>query len=84
MDIEDWEIYLFSSFFGMISVVGSSFLQLKVISTPSILLSLVLGLLSVAVLNLNNMRDRESDAAVGKGLLLYFWVLKAQNIITIH
>ena len=53
-------------FFGMISVVGSSFLQLKVISTPSILLSLVLGLLSVAVLNLNNMRDRESDAAVGK------------------
>jgi len=32
-------------------------------------MAVVVGLLSVAVLNLNNMRDRESDAAVGKRTL---------------
>ena len=56
-------------FFGLVSVLGSYFLQLKVFSTAAISMALVLGLLSVAVLNLNNMRDRESDANVGKRTL---------------
>lgn len=56
-------------FFGLVSVVGAYFLQLKVFSSAAISMALVLGFLSVAVLNLNNMRDRESDANVGKRTL---------------
>jgi 1,4-dihydroxy-2-naphthoate octaprenyltransferase len=57
-------------FFGLVSVLGAYFLQLKVFSTAAFLLALVVGLLSVAVLNLNNMRDRENDAAAGKRSLV--------------
>ena len=57
-------------FFGLVSVLGACFLQLKVFSTAAFLLALVVGLLSVAVLNLNNMRDRENDAAAGKRSLV--------------
>lgn len=56
-------------FFGLVSVLSAYFLQLKVISTTAVSMALVMGLLSVAVLNLNNMRDRESDATVGKRTL---------------
>ena len=49
--------------------MGSYFVQLKTINTMSVLLALVVGLLSVGVLNLNNMRDHENDAAVGKRTL---------------
>lgn len=59
-------------FFGLVSVLGAYFLQLNVFSTSAAFLSLVVGLLSVAVLNLNNMRDRESDSAVGKRTLAVF------------
>lgn len=53
-------------FFGGLSVLGASFLQQNSISIDAYLLVLVIGALSVAVLNLNNMRDIESDSAVGK------------------
>ena len=56
-------------FFGLVSVLGAYFMQLKLFSSAAILMGLVLGLLSVAVLNLNNMRDRESDSNVGKRTL---------------
>ena len=57
-------------FFGCLSVLGSYFIQLKSLSENVFYLSIALGFLSVGVLNLNNMRDRESDALVGKNTLV--------------
>lgn len=56
-------------FFGLVSVLGSMFLYVKFISLISVLPAIAIGLLSVGVLNLNNMRDIKSDAAVGKNTL---------------
>ena len=57
-------------FFGGVSVLGAYFIQLKTFSYQAILLSLVVGFLSVGVLNLNNMRDIDNDAFVGKRTLV--------------
>jgi len=53
-------------FFGLLSVCGSYFLYVKSIDYTVFLPAFSVGLLSVGVLNLNNMRDRESDARSGK------------------
>ncbi|MDC7993925.1 1,4-dihydroxy-2-naphthoate octaprenyltransferase [Altibacter sp. HG106] len=53
-------------FFGMLSVLGSYFLFIKQFVLLMILPACSIGFLSMAVLNLNNMRDRVADAAVGK------------------
>lgn len=53
-------------FFGWISVGGSYFLFTKVWSWDILLPASSVGLLSTAVLNLNNMRDTESDKLSGK------------------
>ncbi|TDT44845.1 1,4-dihydroxy-2-naphthoate octaprenyltransferase [Maribacter spongiicola] len=63
------DIYVFI-FFGLVSVLGSMFLYLKAISLMAILPAISIGLLSVGVLNLNNMRDIKSDAAVGKNTMV--------------
>lgn len=56
-------------FFGLVSVCGSYFLFTKTFSWDMLLPATAVGLLSAAVLNLNNMRDIESDAASGKKTL---------------
>ncbi|PHN93419.1 1,4-dihydroxy-2-naphthoate octaprenyltransferase [Maribacter sp. 6B07] len=56
-------------FFGLVSVLGSMFLYLKFIDLFAVLPAIAIGLLSVGVLNLNNMRDIKSDTAVGKNTL---------------
>jgi len=48
-------------FFGWVSVIGSYFLQINSIDLSIVLFATSVGLLSVAVLNLNNMRDIEND-----------------------
>lgn len=48
-------------FFGLLSVVGSYFLYTKYIHWTIFLPAISVGLLSVGVLHLNNMRDRISD-----------------------
>jgi 1,4-dihydroxy-2-naphthoate octaprenyltransferase len=53
-------------FFGLISVVGSYVLFAKEIHHVTILPAITIGLLSTAVLNLNNMRDRLSDEKSNK------------------
>ena len=53
-------------FFGLLSVCGTYFLYSKVLDTTVFLPAFSIGLLSVGVLNLNNMRDRESDEKSGK------------------
>jgi len=56
-------------FFGLLSVIGSYFLFAKQIDHIVILPAIAIGLLSTAVLNLNNMRDIESDKKSGKRTL---------------
>ena len=53
-------------FFGIVSVGGSYFLFTKTWSWDILLPASAVGLLSTAVLNLNNMRDMESDHLSGK------------------
>ena len=57
-------------FFGWLSVVGSYFLYTKQLSFMIFLPATALGMLSTAVLNLNNMRDRESDEKANKNTLV--------------
>ncbi len=56
-------------FFGLLGVVGSYFLFSKHLQASAWLLGVVIGLLSAAVLNLNNMRDRDNDIKSGKHTL---------------
>jgi len=56
-------------FFGLLSVVGSYFLYTKQIDHHVFLPAISLGLLSMGVLNLNNMRDIDSDREAGKETL---------------
>jgi len=56
-------------FFGLLGVIGSYFLYTKQVDHHVILPAITLGLLSVGVLNLNNMRDIDSDILAGKQTL---------------
>lgn len=56
-------------FFGWVSVGGSYFLFTKMWSWDILLPATAVGMMSTAVLNLNNMRDIESDRASGKKTL---------------
>ncbi|MDB2389571.1 1,4-dihydroxy-2-naphthoate octaprenyltransferase [Flavobacteriaceae bacterium] len=56
-------------FFGLLGVLGSSVLFIKQIDYYLLLPAITVGLLSVAVLNLNNMRDADQDALIGKRTL---------------
>lgn len=62
------DIFVFV-FFGLVSVGGSYFLFTKTFSWDIILPATAVGMLSAAVLNLNNMRDIESDRLSGKKTL---------------
>ncbi|WP_415327411.1 1,4-dihydroxy-2-naphthoate octaprenyltransferase [Chryseobacterium sp. MMS23-Vi53] len=53
-------------FFGLVSVCGSYFLFTKSFSWDMLLPGSAVGMMSMAVLNLNNMRDIESDKLSGK------------------
>ena len=53
-------------FFGLVSTIGSYVLYRHTVDHLVILPAISLGLLSVGVLNLNNMRDIKSDENSGK------------------
>ena len=57
-------------FFGLLSVVGSYFLYAKEINLKIFLPAISIGMLSTAVLNLNNLRDREEDKKNNKNTLV--------------
>ena len=59
------DIFVFL-FFGLLSTIGSYLLYMQRIDHLTILPAIAVGLLSVGVLNLNNMRDIEGDANAGK------------------
>ncbi|MDO9355050.1 MAG: 1,4-dihydroxy-2-naphthoate polyprenyltransferase, partial [Solirubrobacteraceae bacterium] len=62
------EVFVFL-FFGVVAVAGSAFAQLESWPAVAILASLPVGALASAVLVVNNVRDRETDARVGKNTL---------------
>jgi 1,4-dihydroxy-2-naphthoate polyprenyltransferase len=62
----DFFVFLF---FGLVGVMGCYFLYTQQLSELILLPAASIGLLSAAVLNLNNMRDRLADAKVNKNTL---------------
>jgi 1,4-dihydroxy-2-naphthoate octaprenyltransferase len=57
-------------FFGIVGVMGSSYLQSAEILAVNLLPASAIGLLSVGVLNLNNMRDIVNDKVSGKNTIV--------------
>lgn len=57
-------------FFGFVSVLGVYSLYTKTFDWNNLLPAATIGLLSTAVLNLNNMRDYASDKKAGKNTLV--------------
>ena len=57
-------------FFGLLSVLGSYFLYTKTINFEILFPAISIGFLSTAVLNLNNLRDREEDEKNNKNTLV--------------
>lgn len=53
-------------FFGLVGVMGSYYLFTKEVSWREVLPAMSCGFFSIGVLNVNNMRDIESDRAAGK------------------
>ncbi len=63
------DIFVFV-FFGLLGVCGTYFLHTNHLDPMLLLPAASVGLLSAGVLNLNNMRDIENDAASGKKTLV--------------
>lgn len=57
-------------FFGLVSVMGSYTLYSKIFDFVSLFPAITIGLLSTAVLNLNNMRDQVNDKLSNKNTLV--------------
>ena len=56
-------------FFGLVSVIGGTYLYTKNFDWTLIYPALSIGFLSMAVLNLNNMRDLQTDIKAGKNTI---------------
>ena len=59
------EIYVFI-FFGLVATLGTYYVATKTLSIWALLLSIQMGLLSCAILAVNNLRDLPKDKEVGK------------------
>jgi 1,4-dihydroxy-2-naphthoate octaprenyltransferase len=78
-------------FFGIVGVGGTYFLQTKTIDLQIFLPALSCGLLATGVLNINNIRDIESDESAGKNSIpvrigrknavIYHWMLLLGSIV---
>jgi 1,4-dihydroxy-2-naphthoate octaprenyltransferase len=62
------EVFVFV-FFGLVAVVGTTFAQTLAVEGLALAASVPIGLLIVAILVVNNLRDIDGDAAVGKRTL---------------
>jgi 1,4-dihydroxy-2-naphthoate octaprenyltransferase len=62
------EVFVFV-FFGLVAVVGTTFAQTRHVDGLAVAAAVPIGLLSVALLVVNNLRDVHGDAAVGKRTL---------------
>ena len=72
-------------FFGLVAVIGSFYLQTGTLQWEVLLPATTCGLLSVGVLNINNIRDIRSDSEAGKRsipviigrkkAIIYHWII---------
>lgn len=62
------EVFVFV-FFGVVATVGSTYVQIKQITPLSLICSCAVGFLAVALLVINNLRDRPLDQDAGKRTL---------------
>lgn len=62
------ELFVFV-FFGLVATVGSTYVQTESVTGLSVLASVPVGLLSVALLVINNLRDIPGDTESGKRTL---------------
>lgn len=62
------ELFVFV-WFGLAAVLGTEYAQSGRVSAPGIVLAMAAGALACALLVVNNLRDREGDAIVGKHTL---------------
>lgn len=79
-------------FFGFVAVMGSAYLYEQTINWLYVLPSISVGLFSVAVLNVNNIRDIESDKKAGKksvpvrigrkSAVIYHWIILFTGVAT--
>lgn len=79
-------------FFGLVGVMGSYYLFTHTISWKELLPALSCGLFSIAVLNINNIRDIESDRIAGKysipvrigkeKAVTYHWILLVGGLLS--
>lgn len=53
-------------FFGVIATVGTFYVQTETVTTLSFIVSIPMGVLSCAILAVNNLRDRPKDELAGK------------------
>ena len=56
-------------FFGLVATTGTAFLLVQAVWIDSILTGVAMGLFAMAVLHINNVRDRATDIAAGKRTL---------------
>ena len=63
MGLGDLSVFLF---FGLLGVIGSAYLHCKTIHFMMFLPAITIGFFSAGVLNINNIRDIESDFEAGK------------------
>lgn len=57
-------------FFGLVAVSGTAYAQMRAVPEPAWWCGAALGALATAILVVNNVRDRETDARVGKRTLV--------------
>lgn len=79
-------------FFGFVAVMGSAYLYEQQLKWEYVLPALSTGLFSVAVLNVNNIRDIESDKIAGKysipvrlgrsKAVIYHWIILATGYLS--
>lgn len=69
-------------FFGLLAVLGTLFLYTKSLTWPAVLPAISIGALSTGVLNLNNLRDYESDKHANKRTLVV--LMGYQNGLKYH
>ena len=56
-------------FFGLVATVGSFYVQTETVTLMSFIIAVPIGALSCAILSINNLRDLDQDALVGKNTL---------------
>jgi len=78
-------------FFGLVGVMGSQYLFTKELTLSFVLPALSCGFFSIGVLNVNNIRDIESDRVAGKfsipvrigraNAIRYHWIILSAGIL---